>query len=245
MATVDLNSTEEVQNALQNLYNFFQQEYPQFMDEDSHCQSSVQAADQQEAECQADQAGIESSYCSLKAARAQICTDYDACFAEKAALFARVVQDVQRVEEHVKGSYATLSCFSNTVLQDMSSASRPSCNTSEVDTTYLNVFYPSTPSKESCSSVVSTSWNYSANLCDAGAGTTVAPAGPVGTTAAPQAGNASGGNASLFFKEMNKASRQMVAASQHSGTVAKTSSGHHASGHHASSHHASSHHKAA
>lgn len=231
MATVDLNSTEAVEDALQALYRFFESEYPKFIDEDHTCSAAQDLAQQQAQQCEADQAGIEASYCSLKAGRAQICSDYDACFVEKAEIFTKVVDDVRAVEAHMKSSFKTLTCFGRTVLQDMDQGSRPTCNASQVDTTYLNVFYPSAPSKESCSDTVSTSWNYSATLCDGGDDF-------VATTGAPEGGNVTDGNTSLFLKEthqpgasqLHQATEHVVAAKHHAQphkTVHKTAGKHH------------------
>jgi hypothetical protein len=196
MGTVDLNSTDAVEDALQHLYRFFEQQYPAFMDEDQHCTQSTNLAEQQAQQCQADQAGIEASYCSLRSARQQICSDYDACYQEKTALLTRVIDDVRQVEEHVKNTFKTLTCFGRTVMQDMPN-SRPACNASEVDTTYLNVFYPSEPTRESCSDSVSTSWNYSANLCDEQEGGDVEEGGGEGEGEVVEANNTPSGNESL------------------------------------------------
>jgi hypothetical protein len=207
VASVDVNSTEAVEDALQANFHFFQEQYPKYMDEDTHCSTATSLAEQQEQQCDADKANLESSYCSLRSARQQICADYDACFAEQTALFNRVVGDVKAVEAHTKSSFQTLTCFSHTIMTDMENQ-RPTCNASGVDTTYLDVFYPSQPSKESCSDEVSTSWNYSAALCEEQVGGAEEVAG-AGTGAAVTSGNASGNvsnvNASLFVVKDEKA----------------------------------------
>lgn len=169
VADIDLNSTDAVEDALQANYRFFEEEYPKYMDEDAHCASATSLAEQQSQQCEADKSNLEASYCSLRSARGQICSDYDACFVEKTALFDRIISDVRQVEAHTKSSFQTLTCFGRTVMMDMDNA-RPTCNASAVDTTYLDVFYPSQPNKESCSNEVSTSWNYTDSLCEGGAG---------------------------------------------------------------------------
>merc|ERR1719327_87884 len=78
-------------------------------------------------------------------------------------------------------------------MQDMDQG-RASCNASAVDTTYLDVFYPSEPNRESCSDEVSTSWNYSLSVCEQqeGGGEEV-----VATTGAPPVQGNVSGNQSL------------------------------------------------
>jgi hypothetical protein len=200
MASVNLSDTAAVEDALEDNYKFFQENYQKFMDEDQHCSASHNLAEDKASQCEADKANLESSYCSLHGARQQICSDYDACFDEKKALFERILLDVQEVEAHTKSSYKSLSCLGRTVLQEMSS-SRPSCNETAIDTTYLDVFYPSAPTEESCSVEVSTSRNYSANLCgEEGAADSEESGGEASgeqETPPPAEGNSTGGNASL------------------------------------------------
>jgi hypothetical protein len=166
VASANLSDTNAVESALQDNFQFYQEHYQTFLDEDHTCTSSHAAAQEQAQQCEADQANLESSFCSLRSARQLICSDYDACFLEKKALFSRVVSDVTAVEAHTKTSYQQLSCLGQTVMKDMSESSMPSCNSSAIDTTSLDVFYPSEPQQESCSGAVSTSQNYSANLCE-------------------------------------------------------------------------------
>jgi hypothetical protein len=193
VAEVDQNSTEAIEEALQQNYHFFEENYQRFMDEDTHCTNSQTLAEQQAQQCEADRSNLETSYCSLRGARQQVCSEYDRCFLERSALFGRVVDDVRQVEAHTKSTFKALTCFGRTVLRDMP-GERPSCNASSVDTTYLDVFYPSNPSKEACTDSVSTGWNYSSSLCDAPE-STAGPQSGISTSSAPS--NSSGGNSSL------------------------------------------------
>jgi hypothetical protein len=196
VASVDLNDTNAVQAALEDNYKFYQEHFQKFTDEDGECSTSHTAAENKAQQCETDRANLEGSFCSLKSARDQVCSDYSACFEEKKVVLARVVDDVKAVEEHIKNNFKTLSCLGQTVMQDMPNQ-RPSCNNSAVDTTPLDVFYPSTPAQGSCSAEVSTSWNYSADLCDGpiaeGGAETVANV----TESSGAGGNQSLGNQSL------------------------------------------------
>lgn len=161
VSEVDLNDTDAVEDALQANFRFLEANYPTFNQESEVCMSATSLAEQQAQQCDSDQANLEASYCSLKTARQGICSDYSACFQEKKAQFRRVLADIREVESYTKTTYQTLTCQGRTFLQN-----GQACNVSSVDTTALDVFYPSEPNQESCSDEVSTSWNYSANLCD-------------------------------------------------------------------------------
>jgi len=159
------------------------------MEEDGECTVTHNAAEAQAQQCATDQSNLESSFCSLKSAREQICSDYSACFEEKKAVLSRVVDDVKEVEAHIKSNFQKLSCLGQTVMQDMPNQ-RPSCNVSAVDTTPLDVFYHSSPTQGSCSAEVATSWNYSADLCDG-------PIAEGGTDDGNVTESSAGGNQSL------------------------------------------------
>jgi hypothetical protein len=213
MADVDLQDAQAVEGALKQLHTYFGEKYQEFTDEDAHCTSSTTLAEQQSQQCEADMDAITSSYCSLRTARQQICTGYDACFTEKAAQFTRVIDDVRAVEAHVKSTFKTLSCLGNTVMKDMP-GDMPSCNASTIDTTYLDVFYPGESTKESCDDAVSTSWNYTASACEEqSAGT------PEGGNEEQSAGGESDGNATASDDSSGNAS--MLATSNASKLAKK------------------------
>lgn len=186
MADVDMNSTEAVEDALKANYHFFEEHFPQFQDSDTHCTSSTSLSEAQSNTCDADQANLQASFCSLQSAKTRICSDYSSCFEEKMALFSRVLADVKEVENHIKSTSRALTCFSKTVMRDLD-GDRPSCNTTDQDATYLDVFYPSSPSKETCSETVSTNSNYSSSLCteEVSSGDVVVGGMPAPPTPAP------------------------------------------------------------
>jgi hypothetical protein len=188
VADVDMNSTEAVEEALKANFHFFEEHFPQFQDSDAHCTSSTSLSEDQANSCDADQSNLQASFCSLQSAKKQICSEYSSCFEEKMALFSRVSADVKEVEDHIKSTSKALTCFSKTVMKDLD-GDRPSCNVTDQDTTYLDVFYPSSPSKETCSQTVSTNSNYSSSLCteDTSSGDVVVVVGgiPAPPTPAP------------------------------------------------------------
>lgn len=197
-------SNGDIEHMLKANYDFFQEVHPQFAQLDQTCSDSTSLLQQQSQACAQDIAGIEASFCSLKDAREQACSENDQCFAQQSVLLTRIISDIQLLEAHTKDNFKSLSCLGQTLLQGMP-GSAPDCDPESIDVTHLDVSYPSDPTKHSCVGSVTSNWDYSHVHCGpdeadstTAAGETVSAgvtaAATTGTTL-PAAAAAAGGQA--------------------------------------------------
>merc|ERR1719221_2226157 len=81
---------------------FYNQAYTAFMQKKQACDVANSEEEQTKAICDEDKAQIETSWCSLSAARKQSCTDLSDCIAQKGRAFDSIMDVTKLIEENTK-----------------------------------------------------------------------------------------------------------------------------------------------